>query len=468
MTTSPENLNPVPQASPLAEHRSTEHQIHAREILTPGSYSEHLRIGDILRKETTGGIALIVAAVIAIILANSPLADKYFAVRDFVIGIPIPGLHLELSVGSWAADGLLAVFFFLVGLELKKEFVAGDLRDPQRALVPVVAAFGGVAVPAIIFAAINAGSSETLGGWAIPTATDIAFAVAVLALIGSHLPSPLRLFLLTLAVVDDLIAICIIAIFYTDEIHLTALALFFIPTMIYAILVQKFPGFFATHRWAPWLILLPLGIIAWAFLHEAGIHATIAGVVLGFTVPVRKKTSAPTPEGVADDAGLATVFEHSYRPLSSGVAVPIFAFFSAGVALGGWSGFTSSLVSPVALGVILGLVFGKPIGISLSTFLLTKFTRASLDDAVKWIDLIGVGFLAGIGFTVSLLVGELSFGLGSEFNDEAKVGIIAASVVAAAASSLIILPRNKMYKTISEAETQDSDSDGIPDAFDRD
>lgn len=428
-------------------------------ILSPGSWGELLRIGEILRKETTGGLMLMVAALIAIIWANSPAGDAYFALRDFRFGPE--ALHLNLSIGAWAADGLLAIFFFLVGLELKHQFVAGDLRDPQRALVPVVAAFGGVAVPALIYVLVNGGTPETLRGWAIPTATDIAFAVAVLAIIGSSLPTALRIFLLTLAVVDDLVAITIIAVFYTESINWVAFGLFLVPVVLYAFLAQTRSRWFAENPWAPWLILLPIGAVAWALLHASGIHATIAGVVLGFTVPVRRKD--PT---AGEGHGLALTFEHNYRPLSTGVAVPVFAFFSAGVAVGGLDGLVESLASPVALGILAGLVLGKPIGIVASTFLLTKFTRANLDPALRWGDMVGVGLLAGIGFTVSLLVGELSFGLGSDHNDAAKVGILLASVLAAILSSTILVPSNRRYKAIRKARAVDTDADGVPDVYD--
>ncbi|WP_247645213.1 Na+/H+ antiporter NhaA [Arcanobacterium buesumense] len=444
-----------------------------RTILSYGSYAEHVRIGGILRKETTGGIALMIAAVIAIVWANSPWSEAYLNLRDTTLSID--SLHLHLSVGHWAADGLLAIFFFLVGLELKQEFAIGDLRSPSRAIVPVVAAIGGVIVPAGIYAAINWGHPETIQGWAIPTATDIAFAVAVLAIIGSHLPSPLRLFLLTLAVVDDLIAITIIAIFYTNEVHALYLALFVIPVMIFAFLVRRFHIFWVKNRWASWLILFPVALTAWYFLHEAGIHATIAGVVLGFVVPVSlDSTTAQTalahhrPEVTghgSHNPGLVSMFEHGIRPLSSGFAVPVFAFFSAGVAIGGWDGLLNSLSSPVALGIIVGLVLGKPIGIVLSTFLLTKLTRANLDSSITWFDTIGVGFLAGIGFTVSLLVGELSFGLGDANNDAAKVGILLASVLAALLAVLILTPRNRYYKELEKEKLRDEDGDGIPDVF---
>lgn len=423
-------------------------------ILSRGSYAEAQRVGAILRKETTGGILLMAAALVAIIWANSPSAEGYFALRDLKIGPE--ALHLNLSLGTWAADGLLAIFFFLVGLELKHEIVEGDLRNPGRAIVPVVAAAGGVVIPALLYIALNLGGTG-LRGWAIPTATDIAFAVAVLAIIGSHLPSALRIFLLTLAVVDDLIAILIIAIAYTSELHWVPLGLGLLTIAVYAFLVQRFPKLFATQL-GPWLILLPLGAVAWALIHASGIHATIAGVLLGLTVPVRRRPGYTSE-------GLAMVFEHRYRPLSAGFAVPVFAFFSAGVAFGGVQGLAAALTEPVTVGIIVGLILGKPLGIAASTWLLTKFTRASLDDSLRWGDLIGVGLLAGIGFTVSLLVAELSFGLGSPGNDHAKVGILLASLGAAALASAVLIPRNRRYRAIAQAETIDRDADGIPDVY---
>ncbi|TQL40358.1 sodium/proton antiporter (NhaA family) [Homoserinimonas aerilata] len=434
-------------------------------ILARRSWGETLRIGEILRKETVGGGLLVAAAIVAIVWANSPLADSYFAARDFTFGFAPWGL--ELSVGTWAADGLLAIFFFLVGLELKKEFVAGDLRQPSKAIVPVAAAFGGVAAPALIYAAINWGDPEALRGWATPTATDIAFAVAVLAVIGSHLPSALRIFLLTLAVVDDLIAIVIIAFFYTSEIQVAPLLLTLVPVIVYTVLVQRFRRFFGAHAWAPWLILLPIGAIAWALLHASGVHATIAGVVLGFTVPVlHRRADRDSPERDTDGPGLAEQFEHAFRPLSAGFAVPVFAFFAAGVTVGGVDGFVSALSDPVTLGIIVALVVGKPIGILGTTWLLSTVTRARLDDDVRWIDLLGVSLLAGIGFTVSLLVAELSFGHGLE-NDHAKVGILCASVLAAVLATVVLRIRNRHYRRIQEEEAIDENADGIPDVYQR-
>ena len=429
-------------------------------IFGRGSYAESLRIGEILRKETVGGILLVAAAVIALIWVNSPVSESYFALRDLKIGYE--PWHLELSLGAWAADGLLAIFFFLVGLELKREFVAGDLRQLNKSIVPVTAAVGGVVVPALIYAAINLTSPETLRGWAIPTATDIAFAVAVLAIIGSHLPTALRIFLLTLAVVDDLIAISIIAFFYSSDIQAGPLLWALIPLALYTFLAQKYRRFFKMKAPAAWLILLPLGAVVWALVHASGIHATVAGVLLGFAVPVLRSPASGGPES---GPGLAEVFEHRFRPLSAGVAVPVFAFFSAGVAVGGWDGLVSALTDPVAVGIIMALVLGKSAGILGTTWLLTKVTKARLDSTFKWVDVFGVSLLAGIGFTVSLLVAELSFGNVSLHDDHAKVGILAASVLAALLAVAVLRTRNRQYRQAHEAETIDSDHDGIPDVY---
>jgi NhaA family Na+:H+ antiporter len=429
-------------------------------IFGRGSYAEALRIGEILRKETVGGALLVAAALIALVWANSPASDSYFALRDFKIGYE--PWHLNLSLGAWAADGLLAIFFFLVGLELKREFVAGDLRQLNKSIVPVAAAAGGVVVPALIYVAINLTSPETLRGWAIPTATDIAFAVAVLAIIGSHLPSALRIFLLTLAVVDDLIAISIIAFFYTSDLHVMPLLLALIPLALYAFLAHRFRYFFGMKAPAAWVILLPLGVVTWALVHASGIHATVAGVLLGFAIPVIRSQAAGGPDA---GPGLAEIFEHRFRPISAGIAVPVFAFFSAGVAVGGLEGFASALADPVALGIIVALVLGKPIGIMGTTWLLTKTSRAELDKSFKWIDVFGVSLLAGIGFTVSLLVAELSFGQGSLHDDHAKVGILTASLLAALLATAVLRARNRQYRAAEEAEKVDADEDGIPDVY---
>lgn len=400
-----------------------------RRILTLVNAREAARVSRILRKETVGGALLVIAAVIAVILANSPAAESYFALRDFRFGPE--ALHLNLSIGAWASDGLLAIFFFMVGLELKREFVDGDLRNPKTAVVPVAAAMGGVAIPALLFAAINWGQAS-VHGWAIPTATDIAFAVAVLAIIAPRLPAALRMFLLTLAVVDDLVAIGIIAIFYSGELNLLLLALALLPLGLYAFLANRFQDWFAASRWGAWLILLPIGVVVWALVHGSGIHATVAGVLLAFTVPVRRRRGSP-----ATGPGLAEVFEHRFRPLSTGFAVPVFAFFASGVALSGGGDFFGN---PISVGILVGLVLGKPLGIAGTTWLVTRFTRAELDDSVTWRKLIGVAALGGIGFTVSLLVADLSFADPADA-DVARIAIMAASLAAALlATALLATP----------------------------
>lgn len=433
----------------------------SNDALSRGSWFEWQRISALLRTESIGGILLLVAAVAAIIFANTGLSDLYFGIKGSYLGGEVLGLDLRLSVGHWAADGLLAVFFFMVGLELKQEFVAGDLRNPRRALVPVAAAFGGVAVPAIIFAVINAGNPEALNGWAIPTATDIAFAVAVLAVIGSAMPIAMRTFLLTLAIVDDLIAITIIAIFYASDLNFGYLGASIAVVVVYGLIANRAEKWFRGHLGASWFLLLPIGVVAWALLLNSGIHATIAGVLLAFTLPVH-------PRGEQGrERGLAHMLEHYIRPLSAGVCVPIFAFFSAGVAVGGWNGLTTSLGSTVALGIIVGLVAGKMIGITGTTFFTTRFKGVNLDSELSWIDVLGLSALAGIGFTVSLLVNELSYGQDSLFGDMGKVGILSASLLAAIIGSLIVVPRNRYYKRIAAREKVDVDADGIPDVFER-
>ena len=419
-------------------------------LFTRGSWPESNRIITILHKETVGGAILLAAAAIALIWANSPWGASYHALTNFRVGSDDFGLHLNLSLGGWAADGLLAIFFFVVGLELKREFVAGDLRDPARAALPIAAAVGGMAVPALIFVAFTVGGPDgAVSGWAIPTATDIAFAVAVLAVISTHLPVALRTFLLTLAVVDDLLAITVIAVFYTTKINLGALLLALVPLAAFAILVQR--------RISSWWLLIPLAALTWAFVHESGVHATVAGVLLGFTVPVLG--SATRGEGLAER------FEHVMRPISAGFAVPVFAFFAAGVGFGGYDGFVTALRDPIALGIIAGLVVGKTIGIFGTTRLIAAVTRASLDASLRWIDVLGVSMLAGIGFTVSLLIGDLAFGPDPSRLAVMKVAVLTGSVLAALLAGVLLRIRNRHYRAIFELETADPDCDGVPDVY---
>ncbi len=424
----------------MTQHEAT--QETPQEMLFPPPRKERAegRLLKMLRAETVGGALLVIAALIAIVWANSPWSETYFSLRDLEFGYAPWGLRL--SLGAWASDGLLAIFFFMVGLELKREFVVGDLRTFSTAVVPIAAAAGGVMVPALIYTFLVRPYPELHGGWAIPTATDIAFAVSVLALIGSHLPSALRIFLLTLAVVDDLIAIAIIAVFYSTDIHLVPLLISFAVIAIYGVIAQRYRLSFALRPSTAWTILFPIGIVAWGFMLASGIHPTISGVLLAFTVPVKP------PKGMIarGKGGLAGEFEHRFGPLSVGFAVPVFAFFSAGVAVGSISGYLTALRDPVTIAIIAGLVIGKPIGITLTTFLLTRIGPIRLDRTVKWIDMFGLGALAGVGFTVSLLVAGLSFPMTSQAYSDAKVGVLTASMLAIILASFILVPRNLKYK----------------------
>ena len=424
-----------------------------RTILGRGSWSEARRIAAILRKETVGGALLLSTTVLALVWANSSLADSYNALRDLRIGPA--ALQLDLSLGTWAADGLLAIFFFVVGLELKREFVAGDLRDPRRAALPILAAVGGMVVPALVYVALNLDTGGgALRGWAIPTATDIAFALAVLAVVGTHLPTALRTFLLTLAVVDDLLAVTIIAVFYTSDLRTAPLLAALVPLGLFAFAVQR--------RLRSWWLLLPLAAATWALVHASGVHATVAGVLLGFAVPVLRSQTAGGP---GDGPGLAEHFEHMFRPISAGIAVPVFAFFATGITIGGLTGLTDALTDRVALGVVAGLVVGKIVGIFATTYLLSRFTHASLDENLRWLDVLGVSMLAGIGFTVSLLIGDLAFASGDERADYVKVGVLTGSVLASLLAGAILRLRNRAYRRIHAMETADADEDDIPDIY---
>jgi len=420
-------------------------------LFSRGSWPEASRIADILRRETLGGVLLLVATLVAIVWANSPWSSAYESLQSYHLGPD--GLHLRLTVAEWAGDGLLAVFFFVAGLELKREFVAGDLRDPRRAAVPVAAAVGGVMAPAILYLLVTAGEGAT-EGWAIPTATDIAFALAVLAIIGTHLPDALRTFLLTLAVVDDLLAITIIALFYTDHLSVAPLLLALLPLAAFGLLAQR--------RIHVWWLLMPLALLTWGLVHASGVHATVAGVLLAFTVPVVRSDRAGGPDA---GPGLAEHLEHTWRPVSSAVAVPVFAFASTGVTVGGLAGLGTSLTDRVAVGIMMGLVAGKTVGVFAATYLTARFTRADLDEGLAWVDVFGLAILSGIGFTVSLLIGGLAFGEDSPRNDHVKVAILAGSVMAALLAAVVLRLRNGVYRRLWEAESGDTDSNDIPDAY---
>lgn len=379
------------------------------------------RLRAFLKSETTGGALLIGAALVGLLLANGPLSSAFFAIATTPIGID--ELHLNLTVQEWAADGLLAIFFFVIGCELKHELVVGTLSKPRQAALPVAAALGGMAVPALIYLAVNQGGAPTaLNGWGIPMATDIAFALAVLAVLGRGLPTGVRTFLLTLAVVDDLGAILVIALFYSAGLHVEWIA-------VAALLLAAF-ALAQRQRITSPFIYVPLALAIWYAVHAAGIHATIAGVALGLLMRVKKdrgETDAPVDRATA-----------RFHPISAGIAVPLFALFAAAVDLRSID-LDVVLSSPILLGVLVGLVVGKPIGILLAARLATAL-GAKLSDGVEWIDIALIGALAGIGFTVSLLISELAFTAGESLG-AAKLGVLLASVAAVAVAGVLLALR---------------------------
>ena len=413
-----------------------------RQILGPLSRGGRANLADTLRGERAGVALLLAATVAALVWANSPWAAGYEALRSTVVGPA--GLHLDLDLATWAKDGLLAVFFFVVGLELKREIVDGELRHPATAIVPVAAAVGGMVVPAALYLAVNA-SGGSPHGWAIPVATDIAFAVAVLAAFGSRLPVALRAFLLTLAVTDDLLGIIVIAAFYSDGVAWGALAACLAVVATFGALVRvRVTG--AARRRAVAALLVVLAVLAWALMHASGVHATIAGVALGFTVPALARPG--------ETEAVAARLEHRWRPLSAGVAVPVFALFAAGVPLSG-AALAAAAVDPAAQGVALGLIVGKPLGILAATALLVTVTRARLADSVRWGDLLAVSCVAGIGFTVSLLIAELSFPAGSPHIEAVKAAVLVGSLGSAALGAALLAWRGRVAtrRTDEDAET---------------
>ncbi|WP_247695000.1 Na+/H+ antiporter NhaA [Streptomyces sp. B93] len=422
----------------------------SRKALGRLSLPERTFVADALRAETVGGVLLLLAAIAALVWANIPaLHDSYETVSHFHIGPA--SLGLDLSIAHWAADGLLAIFFFVAGIELKRELVAGDLRDPKAAVLPVVAALCGMAVPALVYVLTNVAGGGAMDGWAVPTATDIAFALAVLAVIGTSLPSALRAFLLTLAVVDDLFAILIIAVFFTDSLNFAALGGAVAGLAVFWLLLRK--------GVRGWYVYVPLALVIWALMYNSGVHATIAGVAMGLML------RCTTRKGEAHSPG--EHIEHLVRPVSAGLAVPLFALFSAGVSVSGGA-VREVFERPETLGVVLGLVVGKTVGIFGGTWLTARFTRASLSDDLAWADVFAVASLAGIGFTVSLLIGELAFEGDAVMTDEVKAAVLIGSLISALLASVLLKMRNAKYRRLCDAEERDEDHDGIPDIYEQD
>ncbi|MET9378290.1 Na+/H+ antiporter NhaA [Streptomyces sp. NPDC002992] len=410
-------------------------------------WPERQAVTEALRTETVGGLVLLAAAVVALVWANSPWSAAYESVRDFHFGIP--ALGLDLSVGHWTADGLLAVFFLVAGIELKRELVIGELRTPATAALPVIAALCGMAVPAALYALTATAGGGGLEGWAVPMATDIAFALAVLAVISTHLPSALRAFLLTLAVVDDLGAILIIAIFFSSDLDFRALGAAVAGLVLFYAL-QRF-------RVRGWWWYVPLGIAIWALMYNSGVHATVAGVAMGLILrTTRDKGEAHSP---------GSRVSHRLHPVSAGIAVPLFALFAAGVSVS-TAALTHVFTDPEPLAVVIGLVAGKILGIFLGTYLAARFTRAELNPELAWADVLGLATLAGIGFTVALLIGELAFPDAAQA-EHIKAAVLVGSLVAALLAAILLRRRNRIYRHLWEEEERDEDADGIPDIYQR-
>ena len=367
------------------------------------------RIQDFMRLETSGGIILMIAAVFAMIIANTPLATAYDAILGTYIKVGIGSFEIAKPAILWINDGLMAIFFFLVGLEIKREVLVGELSSFDKAILPIMAAIGGMAVPGLIFAIINWGTPENLNGWAIPTATDIAFALGILALIGSRAPVALKIFLLAIAIIDDLGAIVIIAVFYTSELSTNALTISMLGFAA-AVALNRM----GVQRTAPYLLV---GIVMWVFVLKSGVHATLAGVLIALTIPLKSKDG--------DDA-LLYKMEHGLHPWVAFLILPVFAFANAGVNFTGIG--IDDLLQPLTLGIAVGLFLGKQIGVFLATWIGVKSGIAQLPGNVTWRHVYGVACLTGVGFTMSLFIGSLAFGAADEMN-AVRLGVVLGSVL---------------------------------------
>tara|TARA_Y100000590_G_scaffold309344_1_gene349352 strand:- start:2656 stop:3834 length:1179 start_codon:yes stop_codon:yes gene_type:complete len=377
--------------------------------------------------ESSSGLVLLFAAIIALIVSNSDLSELYFSTLNKYLFLGINNFGLKLSVLHWINDALMAIFFFFVTLEIKREFLQGELSNIKQAMLPIIAAVGGMLVPALFYVFINFGDSETLNGWAIPSATDIAFSLGVLSLLGKRVPLSLKVFLTALAIIDDLGAIVIIALFYSGDLSIKYLIL-----MLLAFIILLIINKFNVKKFLPYLIV---GIFLWDFTHNSGIHATIAGVLLAMTIPHRKKEK---------DYSLLIKIEHAISPYVAYGIMPLFAFANAGVSLEGLS--FASLLNKVPLGILLGLFVGKQLGVFVFSYVSIKLKIAQMPNNSNWFNFYGVGILTGIGFTMSLFVGNLAFVDNMQYMDGVKIGVLTGSLLSTLTGYfLILLTPNKHH-----------------------
>jgi NhaA family Na+:H+ antiporter len=374
--------------------------------------------------EAASGLVLLIAGIIALIISNSDFSDLYFHILEQYLFIGINTFGLKLSVHHWINDALMAIFFFFVTLEIKREFIQGELSNLKKALLPIIAAVGGMLIPALFYIVINLDNSETLNGWAIPSATDIAFSLGILSLLGSRVPISLKIFLTALAIIDDLGAILIIAFFYSGDLSISYLSLILISYILLLTLNK-----FGYKKFLPYLII---GIFMWYFTYKSGIHATIAGVLLASTIPHKQKNK---------DFSLLIKIEHLISPYVAFIIMPLFAFANAGVSLSGLS--MSSLMLPVPLGILSGLFFGKQLGVMLFSFISVKLKIAQMPNNSSWLSLYGVSILTGIGFTMSLFVGNLAFAENTQHIDGVKIGVLAGSLLSTVFGYFLLLITSK-------------------------
>jgi NhaA family Na+:H+ antiporter len=374
--------------------------------------------------EAASGLILLIAAILALFISNSDLSDLYFHTLEKYLFIGVNEFGLKLSVHHWINDALMAIFFFFVTLEIKREFLQGELSNIKQAMLPIIAAIGGMLVPALFYVFINWGNSETMNGWAIPSATDIAFSLGILSLLGSRVPISLKVFLTALAIIDDLGAILIIAFFYSGDLSIPYLSLILLSYILLLVLNK-----FSVKIFIPYLII---GLFMWFFTYKSGIHATIAGVLLASTIPHRIKHK---------DFSLLVKIEHSISPYVAFMIMPLFAFANAGVSLEGLS--LSSLLAPVPLGILCGLFFGKQIGVLLFSYVSIKLKFAEAPNNSNWLSLYGVSILTGIGFTMSLFVGNLAFVENVQYMDGVKIGVLTGSLLSTVFGYVILLMSSK-------------------------